>query len=283
MPNGGSDCCATCLFKRVNKGNSQYPSNKEETYSFCEIRQFKIGIPHWTYCNNHPRRNPLLVEVLRGPVWTAVNYELNRKPLREGVRLPALLVPPQGDAMSVRIPYYGNIRPIQDREGTCHICGEHSEESISLTVEETDKKFFCCVAHYLEWWLASAPEANSYQFQANFNADTLKAELERIRTNLSKAEVTLRDGNIQQLKEALIELDGLLIELRYSQRDLLFSEIYLKHPEYRGQLSPDLLRLQVTIARLGNLLRQDRLDIETILGCLSDIHDKIQAFLAEIS
>ncbi len=281
MPNGGSDCCATCLFNGLNKGKSQYPPKNAEKNFFCEIRQFKIDIPYWTYCNNHPRRNPLLATIPRGPIWAAVNYELNCKPLREGVQLPSQLVPPQGDAMSVRIPYYGTIRPIQALVETCHICGEQSQKSISLTLEETDKKFFCSVAHYLEWWLKLSPEAGFYQAQAPFNAEIIKSKLEKIRTNLSNTEVALSVGNTQQLKEVLIELDQLLVEIHYSQRDLLFSEIYLKHPEHRGQLSPHLLRIKATLSHLGNLLQQEQLNIEAILGCLSDIQDNIQRFIAE--
>ncbi|MBD3229166.1 MAG: hypothetical protein GF329_13365, partial [Candidatus Lokiarchaeota archaeon] len=108
MPNGGSDCCATCPFNGINKGKIQYPSKEDVSNSkfHCEIRDFDIKVPFWTYCNNHPRRNPLWSEIPRGPVWCSVYQDYDSKPLEKNFRIPAKFLPPVGDGMYRRIPYY---------------------------------------------------------------------------------------------------------------------------------------------------------------------------------
>ncbi len=80
MPNGGSDCCGTCPFNGVNLGRVGYPETETENFN-CEIRKFRISNAFYTYCDNHPRRNPLWDRTPRGPVWSAVVHTLNTKPL----------------------------------------------------------------------------------------------------------------------------------------------------------------------------------------------------------
>jgi len=272
MPNGGSDCCGTCPFNKVSPSGEQY--------HFCEIRDFKIEIPYWTYCNNHPRRNPLLLRTPRGPIWAPAYVDLDSKPFSEDLKIPPEILPPAGDAMYVRIPYYQNTRPDTDEAGVCVICGEQCERTISLEPLGEDKKFFCSTAHYFEWWLAS-PEAIPYRNKSSLGAGSINEKLGEISKKLSDAGIALRTtGDREQVMGRLAELDNLLLELGYGSVDLMHAMIYLENPELSGELSPHLLRLQVYLSRAGGLLQQEPLDAEAILASLSDIQNTIQRFLS---
>jgi hypothetical protein len=69
MPNGGSDCCATCWFNRNNHGEAGYAHAGSAEPAYCEIRHLEIPDPSWTYCANHPRRSPARDRVPIGPVF----------------------------------------------------------------------------------------------------------------------------------------------------------------------------------------------------------------------
>ena len=45
MPNGGSDCCATCWFNRKNRGEAGYDHVGAPEPAYCEIREFDIPDP----------------------------------------------------------------------------------------------------------------------------------------------------------------------------------------------------------------------------------------------
>jgi len=70
MPNGGSDCCATCWFNRKNKGKAGYGHKGEPEPNHCEIRDLLIDDPFYTYCANHPHRIERKLRVPIGPVFT---------------------------------------------------------------------------------------------------------------------------------------------------------------------------------------------------------------------
>ena len=70
MPNGGSDCCGTCWFNSRNEGEAR--RNRSASPSephYCIIRELTIRSAFYTYCANHPHRNPKRIEVPIGPVW----------------------------------------------------------------------------------------------------------------------------------------------------------------------------------------------------------------------
>lgn len=70
MPNGGSDCCGTCWFNSQNQGEAGYnKSNSSSKSVYCIIRELPIRVAFYTYCANHPHRNPERVEIPIGPVW----------------------------------------------------------------------------------------------------------------------------------------------------------------------------------------------------------------------
>jgi len=71
MPNGGSDCCGTCWFNRKNKGEEQasYHRSHDPGPDYCVIRDLAIEDPFYTYCANHPHRNPRKLSLPIGPVF----------------------------------------------------------------------------------------------------------------------------------------------------------------------------------------------------------------------
>lgn len=99
MPNGGGDCCGTCWFNEKNEGQAGYEhADTPGLDNFCTIRGLPLRVPFYTYCANHPHKNPSRIELPIGPVWegTSDNYREIWKlsPDEEEVRqaLLALLV-----------------------------------------------------------------------------------------------------------------------------------------------------------------------------------------------
>lgn len=69
MPNGGSDCCGTCWFNRINQDQRNWSRPRDRTTPpFCEIRNLAIDDPFYTYCANHPHRQPNRDPIPIGPV-----------------------------------------------------------------------------------------------------------------------------------------------------------------------------------------------------------------------
>jgi hypothetical protein len=80
MPNGGSDCCGTCVFNHANRNNrptESWPQPVEPAH--CTIRDLAIENPYWTYCANHPHHNPDLIAVPVGPVLVCDSYPYTRR------------------------------------------------------------------------------------------------------------------------------------------------------------------------------------------------------------
>ena len=70
LPNGGSDCCATCWHNRPNGGKAgRPPGDRPAGRSYCEIRQLDIPSPFYTYCANHPNHRPGRDPIPIGPVF----------------------------------------------------------------------------------------------------------------------------------------------------------------------------------------------------------------------
>jgi hypothetical protein len=70
MPNGGSDCCGTCWFNAKNDGQAGYGHAVDPGPSVCAIRNLPINNPFYTYCANHPQRQPDRNSIPVGPVYT---------------------------------------------------------------------------------------------------------------------------------------------------------------------------------------------------------------------
>lgn len=69
MPNGGSDCCATCWFNRANGGKQGSVNHDHSIPSYCEIRDLDIPDPGYTYCANHPYHLRRRIAAPIGPVY----------------------------------------------------------------------------------------------------------------------------------------------------------------------------------------------------------------------
>ena len=69
MPNGGSDCCGTCWFNTMNKGEAGYRHAADPEPAYCTIRGLPLDDPFYTYCANHPHRRPDRDPVPIGPAF----------------------------------------------------------------------------------------------------------------------------------------------------------------------------------------------------------------------
>jgi len=128
MPNGGSDCCATCIFKRK--------LDKDERiecwiHTYCIIRNEHIINPGYTYCANWHTR----CRVAQGPIFIYGNYS-------------------EGD---YRLPWHNKNMPVVGADGKCFICNVKFEEGIEIKDEEKTK-LFCSCKHYIEWWKDIHPD-----------------------------------------------------------------------------------------------------------------------------
>ena len=68
MPNGGSDCCATCWFNRRNRGKAGRNDADSTIPDTCEIRDLAIESANYTYCANHPHHLRERAPIPVGPV-----------------------------------------------------------------------------------------------------------------------------------------------------------------------------------------------------------------------
>jgi len=69
MPNGGSDCCGSCWFNQINRGERGYRHAKDEGEDYCLIRHTRIEVPAYTYCINHPHHNTQKHDLPIGPLY----------------------------------------------------------------------------------------------------------------------------------------------------------------------------------------------------------------------
>jgi hypothetical protein len=88
MPNGGSDCCGTCWFNRANRGRAGHVQADPPIAPHCEIRDFAIEVPFYTYCANHPKRRLDRDPIPIGPV--SVDHGRGREIERPSPDTPAV-------------------------------------------------------------------------------------------------------------------------------------------------------------------------------------------------
>jgi hypothetical protein len=129
MPNGGTDCCASCGFYSSNHGVWDHPIHESGSNGVCKIRDVNIPEPFWTYCENYRTRNA-------NP--TGFIYA-------QGIF-------GEGGRGYIRIPWNGDNEPKTEiNNGTCIICDESLENGVE--VKDQDKiKRFCSNEHYMGWW-----------------------------------------------------------------------------------------------------------------------------------
>ena len=124
MPNGGSDCCGTCWFNSKNKGEAgRNRSASPLEPNYCIIRELAIRFAFYTYCTNHPHRNPRRIEVPIGPVWEDF----------EGSREVWKLAP---STEEVRLTLLSLLIQIQEQPGLEYPIGTHADETIIWQIGE---------------------------------------------------------------------------------------------------------------------------------------------------
>lgn len=281
MSSESSDCCGTCEFNTIQRAAGQRPSAYEDYPFFCEIRRLVIENPFWTYCYNHQRRNPLLVRRIRGPLWAAVSPALRQISWDAGAYIPPQVRPPRDALKHARVPYYDGVRPLDSDAGRCEVCGEEAEHTIALRVSGADRRCFCSVAHYLQWWLKTAPGAEPYRNLRPVPWDTLENDLvvlSEALADLDAQPITTLDE--KRVLDVLGGLEGALIQAGHGYIDLVQAEIYLRRPEARGELSPHLLRILLAMAEVGQLMREEPRNRQAIRNAVHRIRESLDSFLA---
>ena len=128
MPNGGSDCCGTCINNRANRDN-----RKNTGQDYCLLRGVAITTPYWTYCDNwcSPSQGRIKAEPY-GPMYGSGIYERGY----------------------VRIPWNGRHEPETYMSGQCFVTGEVFEEKgIRVYDDEAGGDlFFAGNREYYHWY-----------------------------------------------------------------------------------------------------------------------------------
>lgn len=127
MPNGGSDCCARCEFKRIL---SEEERPEIWINSYCTIRNEYILNSGYTYCANWHTKS----KTPQGPMFSRGLYS-------------------EGDP---RVPWYNKNEPINDTSGKCLICSKEFQSGYDVK-DGNNVKHFCSSKHYLEWWKERFP------------------------------------------------------------------------------------------------------------------------------
>ena len=194
----------------------------------------------------------------RGPLWAAVNIIYDSKPLNAEIMIPPEFVPPQGDGIHFFIPYYKNIRPLQGEEGACELCGDSLPQMLYLPFL-ADKARFCCVAHYFEWWLRSAPEVRASRTSPAAQTEDVENRLKAVPELLLGALEVLQAGDNEWVRDALKEIEEILFQLRSRKMKMLHSELCQEDPDFQqiqllGEFSPYLQTIQTELVAAAELL-----------------------------
>ena len=280
-----SDCCGTCEFNSINQQDGRTPPGEQDRAFFCQVRQVAMDNPFWTFCNNHQRRNPLLSQTPRGPIWATVSNVLRQLPFDEGFYLPPEASPPPDAARHARVPYYDGARPLDSDQGRCEVCGEQAEHTIALRFPATNERLcFCSAAHYLQWWLQTAPQAQPYRDRRPVSPDVLYGDLLVLVEEMVEIEARLLTSlDKAQLLDVLRGLEGALIQANGGYLDLALAEQRLKEPQRNPvslPLSPHLLRAWLKMAQIGQTLREGIPNRQLVRAGVRDIREALDRFLA---
>ena len=197
--------------------------------------------------------------------------------------IPPEFVPPQGDGIHFFIPYYENVRPLQGEEGACELCGESLPQMLYLPFL-ADKAMFCCVAHYFEWWLRSAPDALASRSNPLPEQDEVENRLRAIPELLLGALEVLRGGDNEWVRDALREIEELLFKLRSKKMLMLHSELCQEDPDFLqiqllGEFSPHLQIIQTELVAAAELLYREEASYEFMCDSVSKIVKAVSGYL----
>lgn len=134
MPNGGSDCCASCWFNRANNGTPGIVNTNPRIPSFCKIRGLAIPDPGYTYCANHPYRRPKRDAIPIGPVYVHVDPDGDGVGVREFWQ-------PSPDTEEIRQHLLDIVRtPAEHRDGYPFYSSPPHMEAIQQLVDFADPR-----------------------------------------------------------------------------------------------------------------------------------------------
>lgn len=278
MPVRTNDCCSTCEFNAIHQlGGAQ--AEGEQAF-LCRIRQLAIASPFWTFCNNHQRRNPLLIREPRGPLWGAVSHPPQELPLSPRVLAIPELVPPRDVPGEYRLPYCGDQRPLDSGAGTCAVCGAATDHAIAVS-HEASRICFCSVAHYLEWWLENAPESGSYGGRVPVERGDLEENLIVLMDELAEMDTQppskLDTGHMLDLMRGL---EGIIAQTLHGYPDLARVQDALAGPAAKGSPSPHLLVILSRMAELGELRQAELADRRAMHRRVHQIRMLLESYLA---
>lgn len=286
-----SDSCGTCDFNAANRGRADRALHGSVAYT-CQVRGINIDNPFWTYCYNHPRRNPLLMTTPRGPLWAAASLRLRQIPLEGGHLTERLYLPPEAQPPPEgnryrRVPYYEEVRPLDSDEGRCAVCGEVAERTIALRLPGQGRRCFCSATHYLQHWLEHAADAELYRGRRPVSFDIVYGDLLVLGEELAHAEAEFASTlDKKPLLELLSGLEGALVQIGQGYVDIAAAEQLLRAaPRADGgdmPVSRHILRAWVQMARAGVALREEPPDRQVISSALRGVRDALSRFfLAE--
>jgi hypothetical protein len=129
MPNGGSDCCATCWFNQKNKGEVGYGHTKDAGDDHCVIRHTKIKNSFWTYCTNHPHHNPGKIDLPVGPLYVCAKDSYGREILQ-----------PSPDSEQIRVGLVILLESIEEQPAREFPAGVKRDEMIVWQLGEFREK-----------------------------------------------------------------------------------------------------------------------------------------------
>lgn len=174
MPDGGSDCCGTCVLN-ANWGRYMNPdlAGERPRVAVCLLRGISTGDPFWTYCDWHNggpfsdvtwrmlsgRAHPYAVpaELVDDLLARILQYHSRRRESFTAVWASGIY----SDGYQ-RIPWDGPADPVvvsADHAQPCDRCGA-AATGHALFIHPEDSKeplFFCSNEHYLDWWKPRHP------------------------------------------------------------------------------------------------------------------------------
>jgi hypothetical protein len=180
MPDGGSDCCANCVFNRL--WGSYDDPEREGNRAFgadCVLRGVQPRTPYWTYCDWFlgyslaARPNPFSGEARNLINRRPSSFRLDEDGVAQLVgRVLAYLAekkesfpPVMADGLGSRhnysrIPWDGPNEPSKAwTEGTCNECSSISEPTIHISPPDLGSTLaFCSDSCYLAWWRTRHPD-----------------------------------------------------------------------------------------------------------------------------
>ncbi len=180
MPDGGSDCCGTCVFNR-QWGSYHDPelAGRRERFAECALRGIRTDNPFWTYCDWWQggvfRRQAHAIRDQRPQQWRLEPAEVQSLVAKVLQWLSARgesFGPVYADGMYQngyqRIPWDGPNEPSSRGTAafTCYQCERQATDGIQIAPRDLGTTLgFCSNGCYIAWWLTRHPEPQLPQYR----------------------------------------------------------------------------------------------------------------------